>query len=178
MSNTLSLPRQLATLIGISSMAHSELGKKSLDRGGEPYILHPMRIMNAVGSKFEGDFRYKVMMVAIAHDLIEDTHWTIEDLRARQITDEDVLEALTAITKTDDVSYFYYIANIRLNKLAKEVKKEDIQDNSLMTRLKGVTDKDFKRTKKYHASYMFLSGKMDLSEYKDILETIDESLVK
>lgn len=62
------------------------------DRGGQPYIFHPMRVMQAVFDATDGDV--EAVKVAILHDVLEDTHATEADLRTRfgsQVTDRVVM---------------------------------------------------------------------------------------
>lgn len=162
--NQKSLANQLASLIAICAASH----KAQKDKGGEPYILHPMRVM----MKFQGDV--KRMMVAIAHDLVEDTTWTINDLRDDGI-DEEVLAAISAITKEDGQTYFEYIKVVKNNPLACAVKKEDIQDNSLLTRQKGLRHKDFTRVAKYNAAFQYLEDSITAEEFKAVLNDIGVS---
>jgi (p)ppGpp synthase/HD superfamily hydrolase len=164
-NNQLSLATQLAMLIAICAEAH----KKQKDKGGKPYILHTMRVM----MKFQGDF--KRMMVAIAHDLVEDTAWTIKDLRDLGIDDEDVLAAISFITKEDGQTYFEYITGVKNNTLACDVKKEDIQDNSLLTRQKGLRHKDFTRVAKYNAAFQYLEDSITAEDFKAVLNDIGVS---
>ena len=153
----------LGTLIAISATAHK--GQK--DKGGKPYILHPMRIM----MKFQHvsnceDF----MAVAICHDLIEDCDITLEDIQ--KYCSKSVLEAIDLLTKKDGQNYMDYIVAIKFNELARMVKKADIQDNSDLTRLKGVTEKDLKRVQKYNLSYAFLADKIGYEEFKEKIQSL------
>lgn len=159
MSNELSLAKQLSVAVAIASEAH----EKQLDRGGKPYILHPLRVM----MKFQGDV--KSMMVAVLHDVIEDSAFTEDDLRARGVTNKDVLQALQLITKDDNMDYALYIEMVKSNVYSKKVKMEDIRDNSDLTRLKGVRQKDLIRAQKYNAAYMYLNDRITLEEFKSIL---------
>lgn len=136
----------LGRAISIASLSFSE----KVDRGGQPYILHCLRVMNKM-SKHDEELR----CAAVLHDLIEDTDWTLEDLRQSAFSDR-VVTAVKLLTKTNDVDYDTYIHRISQNINATLIKLADIEDNSDVTRLKGLRDKDFERMKKYHRSYLVL----------------------
>ena len=92
------------------------------DKGGEPYILHPLRVMLEMDTHEE-------MMVAIMHDVLEDNkHYTIEGLRARGFS-ERILQAVMALTRMKEESYQEFIARACRDPLARKVKAADIEDN-------------------------------------------------
>ena len=112
-----------------------------LDKGGHPYILHPVRVMLQCKTIEE-------KTVAMLHDLLEDTEITAEDLR-KEAFPEEVIEAVLCLTKTDGEDYTEYIERICKNKLAARVKLADLMDNMDLNRLPGLTPKDFQRLEKY-----------------------------
>lgn len=138
----------LATAIKIAVNAHDG----QTDKAGKPYILHPLRIMQRLAHESE-----EVQVVAILHDVVEDTDVTFEELE--KLFNKRVITALRFLTHDQDVSYENYIYALSMNEIATKVKLEDLKDNSDITRLKGVTEKDFKRMEKYHKAYTFLSRK-------------------
>lgn len=95
--------------------------KDQQDKNGEPYILHPLRVMLKMRTEDE-------QIVAILHDLIEDTYWTLEALKWKGIPG-NILGALDAITRRKDEPYMDYIERVSTNKLASNVKIEDLKDN-------------------------------------------------
>jgi len=125
--------------------AREHLGVR--DRGGAAYILHPMRIAMRLRTTDE-----ELMSIAILHDVIEDSKLTFEDLKAEGFSDR-VINALMLLTHQKGVSYDDYIDNMRGNRDALRVKREDLRDNSDITRLKGVREKDFERMNKYIRSF-------------------------
>jgi len=139
----------LAKAIGISVDAH----KGQFDKGGKPYILHPLWVMNKVRHLGE-DY----MIAAVMHDVVEDSDWTFTDLEAQGFTFNQI-EALKLLTKSDNINYDQYIALIKRNDIAREVKLRDLEHNSKITRLKGVREKDLKRIEKYHHAHKFLKSK-------------------
>lgn len=136
----------LGEAIKLASTAH--LGQ--VDKGGNPYILHPLWVMHKIrhlGTKY--------MIVAVLHDIVEDTSVTLDDLRAMGFNFE-VIEALRLLTHDCSVSYMDYIERIALNPIAREVKLRDLEHNSKITRLKGLREKDFERLAKYQIAYNYL----------------------
>ena len=126
--------------------AREHLGVR--DKGGHAYILHPMRIAMRLRTNDE-----ELMSIAILHDVVEDSKVTFQDL-AEEGFSARVLYALKLLTHQKGLSYDEYIDNMRNCKEALLVKREDLRDNSDITRLKGVTEKDFERMKKYQRAFV------------------------
>lgn len=150
--------KQLAKAIQIAATAHVNV----FDKGDNAYILHPMRVMNGLESKDP-----EVMQIAILHDVIEDCpEWTFERLREEGFS-ERVILGLSYMTKTDedsqsgDEGYYNYIRRMFENVDALLVKMSDIRDNSQVTRLKGLREKDQKRMVKYARAYMMLEERLE-----------------
>jgi len=100
---------------------------------------------------------HKVMSAAVMHDLIEDTEWSIGDLREEGF-DEEVLELLEKVTHLSTDSYDEYLDKLAICSKARAIKMADLEHNSLIHRMKGLRDKDFERLAKYHRAYAFLKG--------------------
>lgn len=113
------------------------------DKGGNPYILHPLRVMLSLCSEEE-------RIVGVLHDVVEDCDgWNIERLRAEGFS-EKILKALQSVTKSDeDKNYKDFIKRAAQNQLGRQVKIADILDNLDVTRIKNITMEDVKRLKKY-----------------------------
>ena len=120
------------------------------DKGGRPYILHCLWVMDRV--RHLGD---EFMIVAVLHDIVEDTDITVVDL-AEMGFSGNVILAVTAITKWPGIAYTDYIEGVELNDIATQVKLRDIEHNSKVTRLKEVEEDDVRRMKKYNQAYTFL----------------------
>lgn len=123
--------------------------KGQVDKGGNPYILHPLRIMVKVKS-------LEAKIVAILHDIIEDTDITKEDLLDMEFPYE-IVEAIELLSKPKKEDYIHYIRRIKENPLAKEVKMADLQDNMDLSRLNKITEKDLNRVEKYKKAYSILN---------------------
>jgi (p)ppGpp synthase/HD superfamily hydrolase len=124
--------------IALAAKAH-EKGKP--DKGGAPYILHPLRVMLAVSTTEE-------RIAAVLHDVIEDSDWTIERLRNEGFA-EPVLRALEALTKREGEDYEDFVRRAGKDPIARRVKLADMRDNCDLTRIPHPNDEDRRRTEKY-----------------------------
>lgn len=132
--------------LSIAKAAHA--GQK--DKAGKPYIEHPLHIANLMSTEEEA-------CVALLHDVVEDSDWTIDDL-AKEGFSKEVLNAVEALTHDNEVAYFDYIASIRENPLAVKIKIADLRHNSDISRIPQPTEKDFKRIVKYTKALGMLEG--------------------
>lgn len=111
--------------LSIAQKAHSE----QLDKGGHPYIFHPIRV--ALNCQTE-----KEKIVALLHDVIEDTEINIEQLRNEGF-DNEVLESLVCLTKKEGEDYMDFVKRVATNPIATKVKLQDLADNMDTSRLNG-----------------------------------------
>ena len=125
-----------------------EKHKNQSDKAGNPYILHPLHVMENVNSK-EGK------IVAILHDIIEDTDVT-EDYLLKIGLSKRIVDAVVALTRSEDIDYQEYIKNLSSNPLAKEVKLADLEHNMDLKRLPTLEEKDLERNRKYQIAYHYL----------------------
>lgn len=142
----------MKTLLGRAISIAAEAFEGVHDKGGSPYILHCLWVMNKV-RHLGADY----MIVAVLHDLVEDTHWTIEDLR-REGFSESILYSIDTISKKKGQLYMDYIEGVAINPMARAVKLRDLEHNSKITRLKDLTRKDKERMFKYHQAYTYLKS--------------------
>ncbi len=126
--------------IALAAAAH--LGQ--LDRAGAPYILHPLRLMMRASTDAE-------RMVAVMHDVVEDTVWTLEALAAEGFPPE-VLGALACLTKRAGEDYPSFITRVLEDPLATRVKLWDLEDNLDSRRLPTLEPRDLERLAKYHTA--------------------------
>ena len=138
---------KLALAISITAKSFENV----LDKGGQPYVLHCLRVMNNV----QGDECVKC--ASVMHDLIEDTDWTFKELTALGFSDKTI-GLLHLLTHQKETSYEDYIKAISVSKEATEIKLRDLEDNCNITRIKGLRKKDFDRVEKYHRAYIYLSN--------------------
>lgn len=118
-----------------------EAHKGQKDKAGHPYINHPFRISTKMDTEEE-------KIVALLHDVVEDSNLTISELSSYGFSQE-ILNAICCITKTKGEDYDLYIEKVKTNELATKVKIADLIDNISLSRLKVVTVKDINRTRKY-----------------------------
>ncbi len=125
-----------------------EKHKNQTDKAGNPYILHPLHVMENVNSK-EGK------IVAILHDIIEDTDIT-ENYLLKIGLSKRIVDAVVALTRSEDMDYQEYIKNLSSNPLAKEVKLADLEHNMDLKRLPTLEEKNLERNRKYQIAYHYL----------------------
>ena len=140
----------LSQMIHIATSAHHG----QFDKGGMPYILHPLRVMSYLKTADE-----ELQCIAIGHDVIEDTSATYADLRAAMMS-ERVIAGIRCLTKQPGQTLEEYKQTVFSNVDAMLVKMADLRHNSDIRRLKGVTDKDLDRMAKYQRFYMEIQTKL------------------
>jgi hypothetical protein len=126
----------LEKAIAIAVEAHAG----QADKAGQPYILHPLRVMMRCGSD-------DAKTVAVLHDVVEDTGMTLDALRQAGFSDA-IVEAVDGMTKRQDESYEDFVRRAGSNPLSREVKIADISDNLNVARLPELNDEDLMRVKK------------------------------
>lgn len=129
----------------LSFMAH----KDQTDKSGMPYVFHPFHLAEQMPDE-------DTTIVALLHDVIEDTHYTLDDLRAMGFN-EQVLDALALMTHDKRIPYMDYVAKIKGNKIARTVKLADLKHNSDLSRLNNLDEKAMKRIEKYRQAIALLS---------------------
>jgi len=133
--------------IAVAIKAHAG----QVDKAGQPYILHPLRLMFRFQSEAE-------MIVAVMHDVVEDSVFTLNELKNFGFSD-DILAAIECLTKRNGESYESFVSRVVQNDLARKIKIEDVKDNLDLTRLDKITDKDLARVEKYHQALKVLDDK-------------------
>jgi hypothetical protein len=135
------------------------------DKEGLPYILHPLRVMMTVAGE-------EAQIVAVLHDVIEDTPVTAEDLRVAGFS-EEIIAAVLCVTHRKDRPYADYVVGCKGNAIARKVKLADLEDNSRLSRtilrpqrLHG----DLARIRRYVLSYKFLTDQITEEQYRQLME--------
>ncbi|MHC5170907.1 phosphohydrolase [Acinetobacter johnsonii] len=122
-----------------------------LDKGGQAYILHPLRLMLQFSN-------LTLQIIAVLHDILEDTSTTAEDLEALGFNAE-IIQSIQALTKQTGELRLEAAKRTALNPLATQVKYVDVLDNMNLTRINNPTARDFAR----------------LEEYKEVLEILKQA---
>lgn len=136
----------LERAIQIAVLAHNG----QVDKGGRPYILHPISVMMKMDTIEE-------KIVAILHDSIEDSNIKKEELIAFGIP-KRLVDEIDLLTRKNGDSYMQYISKVKTGKIAKKVKLADLETNMNLSRIKKPTKTDFDRVKKYKKAYKLLLG--------------------
>lgn len=127
-----------------------EAHKDQTDKSGMPYVFHPFHLAEQMTDEL-------TTIVALLHDVVEDTEYTIEDLREMGFPDQAVT-AIALMTHKEDVPYMTYVASIKENRIAKEVKLADLSHNSDLSRLAQITPYDEARAEKYKKAIELLTS--------------------
>ncbi len=130
-------PPSLEDAIVLAVQAHAG----QVDKVGQPYILHPLRVMLRLVDP-------TARVVAVLHDVVEDTRGTLDDLRRGGFSAE-VVEAVGLVTRREGESYEAFIERLAPNPLARAVKLADLEDNMDTSRLPAITEKTRERLERY-----------------------------
>ena len=122
--------------------------KEQVDKTGLPYVFHPFHLAEQMTDEYS-------TVCALLHDVVEDSDYTLDDLRAAGFPKE-TLDALALLTHDEAVPYMDYVALIAKNPIAKAVKIADLRHNSDLSRLDVVDDRALERSKKYKTALEFL----------------------
>ena len=138
----------LERAIEIAVNAH----KGVTDKGGNPYIVHPLRVMMSLKSDNE-------KIVGVLHDVVEDAEdWDFERLQEEGFSKE-VLDGLRSVTKTsEEEDYNEFVQRALTNEIGRAVKIADIRDNLDVTRIGELRQKDMNRLNKYKNALKVLLG--------------------
>lgn len=141
----------LENMLSIVCEAHTG----QYDKAGKPYVFHCLKVMHYLNSEDE-----ELQMIALGHDLLEDT-----DTSSRRLLDEGfsdrVVDGILNLTKREGQSYDDYKQQVLNSRDAMRVKLCDLRHNSDIRRLKGVTEKDVARIAKYHKFYLEIQEKLN-----------------
>ena len=126
-----------------------EAHRNQVDKGGSPYVFHPFHLAEQMKDESS-------TIVALLHDVVEDTDYTFADLRHMGFESE-VIEALRLMTHDENIPYMEYIEKIRENPIARAVKLADLKHNSDLTRLDAVDERILERKEKYSRAIRLLT---------------------
>jgi len=136
-----------------------------VDKGGNPYILHPLRVMLSLDLEEE-------RIVGVLHDVVEDCEgWSWERLKEQGCSDK-LIEALKSVSKTPDEEkqfkemddpnkkmdhYLQFIKRAKANKIGRHVNAADIRDNLDISRIDDITERDINRLNRYKKALSILT---------------------
>lgn len=120
-----------------------------LDKGGNDYINHPIRVSENCNSDDD-------KIAALLHDTIEDGDITADYLLMQGFP-HNIVDAVLSVSRKRGEDYFEFIQRCKANPIGRRVKIADLKDNMDITRLKELTEKDIERLKKYHKAYKILT---------------------
>lgn len=126
-----------------------DVHKNQHDKSGLPYVFHPFHLAEQMETEYE-------ICVALLHDVIEDSHHTLDEL-SRAGFPSEVVRAVRALTRDPYMHYLDYVAQVRRNPIARRVKLADLNHNSDLTRLETVTGQDKRRLLKYRMAQAILA---------------------
>lgn len=144
MINRTKLIEELERAIALASIKH----KGQLDKGGNPYILHPINVMKEM-------YTLQEKIIAVLHDIIEDTDVDEHFLKAYGIN-EIAIKSISTLTKKEEDSYMEYIKKVSQDYFARRVKIVDLEQNMDLSRLTYVTEADIRRKDKYIKAHKYL----------------------
>ena len=133
--------------LAIHIALHEHAGQR--DKAGQPYLLHPLRVMLAQSCP-------EAMMVAVLHDVVEDGQTTLDDLR-RQGFSEEVVTGVDAVSRRKGESYAEFVDRAVRHPLGRPVKRADLEDNMDLRRLSALGPKDHERLDRYVAAWQRLN---------------------
>jgi (p)ppGpp synthase/HD superfamily hydrolase len=127
----------LERAIALAAQAHAG----QVDKGGAPYILHPLRVMLAQTS-------VAAMIVGVLHDVVEDTALSLQHLRDEGFTD-GVVSGVDAVSRREGETYREFVLRAAAHPLGRPVKLADLADNSDLARFEEPTERDRSRAIHY-----------------------------
>lgn len=129
-----------------------------VDKGGVEYWKHPVSVMKRLGP----DASLECRLVALLHDVIEDTRTTADDLLRRGYP-ESVVSAVQRLTKPEGIPYLDCIRAIVASgdRMAIAVKLADNRDNLDPERLSKLPPDKRGGDDKYRRSIEILAAALD-----------------
>lgn len=124
--------------------------KNQLDKSGLPYVFHPFHLAEQMEDEDS-------TIVALLHDVVEDTPYTLGDLEKFGFSPQ-VIEAIRLMTHEEWEPYMHYVARIRENPIARRVKLADLRHNSELSRLDVVDERALARAEKYRNAIKLLES--------------------
>ena len=114
------MSQYLHKAITIACEAHQ--GQSSIN--GEPYILHPLRLLIKAKSNEE-------RIITVLHDVIEKSNISLADLKNKGF-DQNIINSIDSLSRRRSESYIEYIGRLMQNKISVKIKLLDLADNIKM----------------------------------------------
>lgn len=127
-----------------------EAHKNQVDKAGLPYVFHPFHVAEQMTDELS-------VTVALLHDVVEDTDFTLQKLADRGFPPA-VIEALALLTHNPTVPYEVYITALKHHPVARAVKLADLRHNSDPGRLDEADEKARLRLQKYQRAICLLEN--------------------
>lgn len=147
-----------------------ELAKKyhkdQFDKGGNPYINHPLAVMNRLDTAEE-------KIVGVLHDIIEDTELTFDDLREYGFS-EKIIAGIDSVTRREGEEREAFIYRAKLNELGRTVKIADLKENRDLSRIPNPQEKDYQRAEKYEREIRILTEDTWIYSDDEWIEILEE----
>ena len=124
--------------------------KDQVDKSGMPYVFHPFHVAEQMTDE-------ATTIVALLHDVVGDTDYTLEDIAAEGFGKE-ILEAVALMTHEDGVPYLDYVAKLKENPIARAVKLADLAHNSDLSRIGEIDEETKQRLEKYKKARAILES--------------------
>src|SRR5208283_3537210 len=100
----------------------TEAHKGQVDKSGNDYITHPLRVMENL--KQHGE---TVQIAGVLHDVVEDTRVLLKEIEEK--FGKEVADIVDAVSHRQGEQYFDYIRRAGSNPLGRLVKLADLFDN-------------------------------------------------
>ena len=125
------------------------LFKDTTDKGGSPYILHCLFVMEAGRDEDE-------KIAGVLHDVVEDCDGiTLNTLRDLHYP-ERAIQMIDALTKRKGETYKESIKRVAQDEGATHLKKRDLEHNTQPLRLKSLSKKNMDKMEEYFWAYTYL----------------------
>lgn len=129
----------LAAAIILATDGH----RGQIDKGGVPYILHPLSVMRRCAEAgYDG---YSYLITAVLHDVVEDTKCTLVSID--NIFGPNIAGYVKSVTREKDEKYYDFVLRAMDNWVGRVVKFHDLMDNTDPSR--ALSNKSLHLVKRY-----------------------------
>lgn len=148
--------QQFKAAFYLAQLAH----KNQIDKAGMDYICHPATVALHVRDTYPASKkRDRAMIVALLHDVLEDTPVTTDALKSFGF-DEKIIHTVELLSRNPGESYEVYLEKLQVSKAAIRVKCADMTDNENLNRMKAPAAKDMRRSAFYRSCRLVLESRL------------------